>query len=90
MLIQEILDEKGDRLVTVPLDTTVSEIAKILSNERIGVLPITDENGRLMGIVSERDIIKASAAYGPKVFAMQAHQLMMRPAAAHSRVWVRQ
>ncbi len=78
MLIQEILDEKGDRLITVPLDTTVSEIAKILSNERIGALPLTDENGRLTGIISERDIIKASAAYGSQVFELRVQQLMMR------------
>ena len=53
-------------------------ITEILSRERLGALLVTDENGRLTGIVSERDIIEASAAHGPDVFKMPASALMTK------------
>ena len=39
---------------------------------------MTDENGRLTVIVSERDIIDASAAHGPDVFKIPAPALMTK------------
>ncbi len=39
-------------------DTTVSEIADIMDIEDIGAVPIIDENYHLLGLVSERDIVR--------------------------------
>jgi len=78
LLIKEIPDRKGDRIVAVAPDATVAVITEILSRECIGALVVTDENGRLTGIVSERDIIEASAAHGPDVFEMPVSALMTK------------
>ena len=37
---------------------TIKSIAKILIHEKIGGLPVVDEDNRVVGIISETDIIK--------------------------------
>ena len=39
------------------LETPISEIALALKDKKIGAVPIVDENNKLLGIVSERDIV---------------------------------
>jgi signal transduction histidine kinase/DNA-binding NarL/FixJ family response regulator len=74
--IKDILDKKGDRIVTISPDAIVTAITEILSRERIGAVLVTNVNDCLAGIVSERDIIKATANHGPDVFKMKAKALM--------------
>lgn len=38
-------------------ETPISEIALALKNKKIGAVPIVDEDNKLLGIVSERDIV---------------------------------
>ncbi len=47
--------------VTVKEDATVSEIADIFTANNINRVPVTDDCGRLTGIVSRADIVRASA-----------------------------
>ena len=39
-------------------DSTVSEIADMMDLQDIGAVPIISENNQLMGVVSERDIVR--------------------------------
>lgn len=39
-------------------DSTVSEIADIMDLQDIGAVPVVDENNQLIGVVSERDIVR--------------------------------
>jgi CBS domain-containing membrane protein len=47
--------------VTVEESTAVIEIANIFTEKNINRVPVTDRNGRLLGIVSRADIIRASS-----------------------------
>ena len=44
-------------VITVRPDTTVQEIAKILSEKSISAVPVVDAENRLVGIVSEGDLL---------------------------------
>jgi CBS domain-containing protein len=58
MLVREVLDSKGRRLIAIDCDATVSEaIAKLVQNN-IGSLPVLDQSGHLVGIFSERDVLR--------------------------------
>ncbi len=61
MMVKQILRDKGHDVVTVPLDATLSEATVVLAQHRIGALIVRDREGRLAGILSERDIIQALA-----------------------------
>lgn len=51
-------------LVATP-DTRIREIARTMFEERIGSLPIVDNDGRLIGIITRSDILRAIIAHGP-------------------------
>jgi signal transduction histidine kinase/CheY-like chemotaxis protein len=76
LLVRDILAQKGDRIVTTFPEDTATKITATLARERIGALLVTDRQGNLVGIVSERDIIKASDVNGPNMFAVTAAELM--------------
>lgn len=44
-------------VITVRKDSKVEDVAKILLENRIGGLPVTDEENRVVGIVSETDLL---------------------------------
>ncbi len=44
-------------VITVPMDATLSEVERLLNEHRIGGLPVTNEAGHIVGIISIRDLI---------------------------------
>ena len=48
--------------VVIGHERPLGEAAAILAEWQIGALPVVDENGRLVGIVTERDIVREYAA----------------------------
>ncbi len=58
MLVSDVLRAKGTRLITIEPDATIVEaIARMVQNN-IGSLPVTDSDGHLIGIFSERDVLR--------------------------------
>lgn len=57
MHIRDILQLKGSRVVTIAADQTVHDAIGLLNEHRIGALVVTGEDGRICGIISERDIL---------------------------------
>ncbi|MBV8320023.1 MAG: CBS domain-containing protein [Hyphomicrobiales bacterium] len=45
-------------VITVGVDASIGEVAAILLNNHISAAPVVDENGELVGIVSEGDLIR--------------------------------
>ncbi len=56
--IKEIMTPR-EKIITVPPGTKLEEAKKILHKHRIEKLPIVDENGKLIGLITVKDIIKA-------------------------------
>jgi CBS domain-containing protein len=49
------------KLVSVTADTPLAEVAKLVLERRITALPVLDDGGRLIGMVSESDLVRCSA-----------------------------
>jgi CBS domain-containing protein len=64
MSVSSILKVKGRDVVPASPDQTLAEAATILADRRIGSLVIIDKAGALVGILSERDIVRAVARKG--------------------------
>lgn len=78
MHVAAILKDKGRAVETARSDMTLMEIARKLAAKRIGSIVITDRDGGIAGIVSERDIIQALAMGGPECMDWQASKVMTR------------
>jgi len=64
MNVAAILKHKGRAVTTAEPDATLLEIADRLAAKRIGAIVIAGGRGEVVGIVSERDIIRALAKEG--------------------------
>jgi CBS domain-containing protein len=51
-------DVMTERVLRVRPETTVLDIATTLSERQISALPVVDANGRLVGIVTESDLMR--------------------------------
>jgi CBS domain-containing protein len=76
--VAAILKHKGYQVSTVDPTALVPEIAQVLSDRRIGAVLVMDTAEQMLGIVSERDIVRSLAANGVRTMEMTAGQLMTR------------
>ena len=78
MNVAAILKAKGRNVGTARPDTSVQEIANRLAARKIGAIVIVGSEGRVEGIISERDIIRAIAELGPAAIGRPVTEFMTR------------
>jgi len=76
MNVASLLRVKGNTIVSVLPGTPLMELVATIASRRIGAVLVRDEAGDLVGIVSERDVVKALAAKGPELANVAARDVM--------------
>jgi len=61
MSLEAILAVKGNEVVSISSTADLGAASKLLKKREIGVLVVVDVDGRVVGILSERDIVHAMA-----------------------------
>lgn len=64
MTVGKILSNKGRAVITAEAGQSLHEASRMLAEHRIGAIVITGAGGRVDGILSERDIVRAVAKGG--------------------------
>jgi CBS domain-containing protein len=64
MLVSQILKGKGDLVFTASPSDTVAAVAALLHSRRVGAMVVIDGDYDVVGIVSERDIVRIVAEQG--------------------------
>jgi CBS domain-containing protein len=77
MSLKAILAAKGEEVVSIDPIADLASAAKLLTKRRIGALVVLDGE-RLVGILSERDIVRAMAESGSAVLQLPVAQVMTR------------
>jgi CBS domain-containing protein len=67
MNVAAILKSKGKGVITTTPNTSLLDVAKLLERNGIGCIVVEGEDGKVAGIVSERDIVRAVGQSGAKV-----------------------
>ena len=78
MNVKSILAAKGGDIICIEPTADLAAAAKLLSAHRIGAVIIRGAGGRLAGILSERDIVRALAEHGAAALALPVGQVMTR------------
>jgi CBS domain-containing protein len=78
MTIAAVLRQKGSHVISVTPDTPVVEVAKMITSRRIGAVMVLDTSQRVLGILSERDLVRALATRADGIVGLVAEQLMTR------------
>ncbi len=76
--VAAILKHKGYQVTTIEPTATIARVVSLLAEHRIGAVLVIDRADQLLGIVSERDIVRSLAANGAQTLEMTAGQLMTR------------
>jgi CBS domain-containing protein len=76
--VAAILKHKGYQVTTIEPTATIARVVEVLAEHRIGAVLVIDRADQLLGIVSERDIVRCLAANGLHTMEMTAGQLMTR------------
>lgn len=76
MKLSRILQHKGSDVATVAPERPILEVVTELRQRRIGAVIVTDENGSMVGILSERDVVHVIADRGPDLSQLTAADLM--------------
>jgi CBS domain-containing protein len=78
MTVKAILSDKGRGVVTIEPTATLDDALTILSKHNIGALVVLGPEQRVIGVLSERDIVRALAREGAAVLKKPLAQVMTR------------
>ena len=78
MTVKAILSRKGTEVVTIEPGTTMANAVLSLSKHRIGALVVTGADRRVVGIVSERDVVRMLAEHGCQALEGPVSEVMTR------------
>ena len=78
MQVSEIIRGKGARVVSVASTEPLERVSRVLRDASIGAAIVMDEDGRMAGILSERDIVHGVAGRGAEVLAEPVSKFMTR------------
>ena len=64
MTVKAILEQKGHNVYTLGPNEKLTEAIRILAENRVGALVVTNGDRKIVGILSERDIVRCLAKEG--------------------------
>lgn len=74
----KVSDIMSDRVVTIDEREPVIAAARLLKRMNLGALPVTDRGGKLVGMLTDRDIVLRCVALGGDARTMTAGDVMTR------------
>jgi signal-transduction protein with cAMP-binding, CBS, and nucleotidyltransferase domain len=80
--ISDVLADKGGHVVTVWPDTRLGYVTQLFDARKIASVVVADRSGRQMGIVTDRELVRALARHGAQALDLRASQVMLSPALA--------
>ncbi len=78
MELSNIIASREGKVITVGIDEKITEVIRTLAVERLGAVVVMDDDGKLAGIISERDIVRALNERGAGVRDVGVGDLMTR------------
>ncbi len=78
MKLKDILKVKGSKVWTVKANQSVREALRILVSQKIGALLVLDDKEGIIGIISERDIVRGCYERSKELDNMPVSQLMTK------------
>lgn len=76
MKVKGILGEKGTFVATIAPTATVTELCALLTKHNIGAAVVSADGSKVVGIASERDVVRAVAAGGAAALEAPVSSLM--------------
>jgi len=85
MTAGRILAEKGGQVFTTEPDRTLREVIALLAEKGVGAVVVADKSMAVLGILSERDLVRVIAEHGPAALDHPASRYMTQRVTTVSR-----
>jgi CBS domain-containing protein len=77
MIVKSILKNKAsNEVASTTADQSAGDASKLLHQRRIGALVVLDDEKNIIGIISERDLVRGMALHGDKAGSLKVRDLM--------------
>ncbi len=76
MLVSEILNKKSSSVFTMSPNDSVEDAIGMFKEKKIGAVTICDTRGKLVGILTERDVLHSQAEIGAETFKLKIEEIM--------------
>jgi CBS domain-containing protein len=76
MIVAMILEQKGHNVVTIGAKATIGEVVSQLAEHKIGAIVVVEDVDDIVGIISERDVVRAVAKSGTEVLSEPVGSIM--------------
>ena len=76
MKLAELLKAKKKEVAKISQDSTIAEAATTFAERKIGALLVNDQEGAIVGILSERDIVRGMNQHGTALHDLKVSELM--------------
>lgn len=78
MTVRDILDRKGGDVHTLSAEETLLNAVQALADHKVGALVVSNADKAILGILSERDIVRAISRVGPACLEDRVDSVMTR------------
>jgi len=78
MIIAEVISERDANVFSILPTATLERASAMLARNRVGALVVTDRWGKLIGILSERDVVRLIGEYGAAAMVQTVESVMTR------------
>ena len=76
MKLAELLKAKQKEIAKISQDSTIAEAANTFAERKIGALLVDDQDSAIVGILSERDIVRGMSQHGTSLHDLKVSELM--------------
>ncbi len=78
MKVHAMLSAKGHEVATTLPETVISTVIRKLKLEGVGALVVSEDGEHVVGIISERDVVRGLAEHGAELLDMRVADLMTK------------
>ena len=79
MKVRDIIAGKTSSVATMRPEAAISTVVRRLKLEGIGALVVSEDEAQVLGIISERDVVRGLAEYGNELLEKRVFDLMTTP-----------
>ncbi|MEQ8443120.1 MAG: CBS domain-containing protein [Alphaproteobacteria bacterium] len=79
MSVAAMLSRKPAETITVEATQSIKDAAALLAEKKIGAVVVTENGDTVVGILSERDVVRGLSARGASVLTLRVADLMTSP-----------
>ena len=81
-LVGDVMEHEA---ISLGLDATFKDVARLMSEHRVSALPVVDDAGRVAGVVSEADLIVRDETFG-RPFLLEGREVRVLRRKAHAAI----